>query len=470
MGVNQSTENGGGFFSMGDGDDEVPQMTEEEEEQQTTQSREVHLIVKNLQPLGDGCFQATNDDGYIFLLAERKSSLFAFVAFLASQHARKGYVCLIMESRRLSSLTVLEPLDTLPPEQQQQQGNGAGEDSPGGGGDDDDVEARKGKAKITAPQGDDDAAGVGAADVDLEGQEMHRRPPQQPLIPILPSPFIAGTPGLEGYDHLMGYRRIPVLGDFFVVQKAELDLYRMLAASRIAETFFLRTCKEYLKKCNTIPQIRKLPLEEYIRNNELCPYASSILGKEGNDGDEEGHRRRHQLSNGVPAEGSALSERYTTDRRGTAGRPEATHEDAVRQVLRAFEVFEGSIRASILTDEIIMLFNLVQQLLQATVEAQRVAQKPPDVFQVPYAVLAEIKLHMDEIKNKLTESQTHKSRPFSPEDVSHLYAIPPPQQQQQPPPPPPSNSVVVEVHDPPVVAQPPPPSSTSYPLDPHKVS
>ena len=269
-------------------------------------------------------------------------------------------------------------------------------------------------------------------------------PPASPVttVPLLPSPLVAGGLHPEGYGSLIGHRQMPIHGQFFWVLREELQVYTMLMGTRIIETFFMRYCQEYVTRCDISPEVRSRSLEYYIIRNELCPYDTLLK---------------------VPRK-SENSKRNTSQRNGIV---KTTHEDAARQILRAFKTFEGSVKVSIFTDDIIMLFNVVQRLLQNTLEAPRVCEQPPETYEISYTELSEIKMHMDEIKSKLRESQLHKYCPFKAEDVSHVQSFHP----QTPP------VVVLNIgtpqtpdissSTPPLLS--PPPINTPYPRDPHKM-
>lgn len=378
----------------------------------TGHRRGLHIIVEDMQPLGDACFRATATNGFVYLLTERNSSLFTFVAFLASQKARLGYVHLIMQKRHLASLSKLEPIRIRPQQHleplilQMPKKNAVMEEK------EEEEEEVGNNTTTTAEAGED---------TDLEGQKHETEqqphfqansansltfiPPPAPApanIPLLPSPFITGTPYLEGYDELVAYRKLTIPGDFYWIHPKELELFRLLTTARIGETFFMRMCKEYMVECETSPDTRKMPLEEYVRKNELCPYAifgdNNLLSKK-------------QQPNG-------LHDMTAQKLRKQKVKSKTPPEDAVRQILRAYEVFESSVKASIFTDQLLMLFVSVQKLLQKTIESHEDAETQPASFDVGYADLKEIKVLMDEVKQKLQESQTHKNCPFKPEDVS----------------------------------------------------
>jgi len=371
--------------------------------------RGLHIIVDDMQPLGDACFRAIGTDGFVYLLTERNSSLFTFVAFLASQKARQGYVHLVMQKRHLASLSKLDPI-RIRSQQQQQHLEPLILQMPKKN----EVEE---EGKDANNNNDTEEAGD---DTDLEGQKHETEqqqhfqtssansltfvpPPPPANIPLLPSPFITGTPYLEGYDELVAYRKLTIPGDFYWVHPKELELFRLLTTARIGETFFMRMCKEYMVECETSPKTRKMSLEDYVRKNELCPYA--IFGEDDN------------LLSSSKKQVNGLHD-MTAQKKKKKINPKTPPEDAVRQILRAYEVFESSLKASIFTDQLLMLFVSVQKLLQKTIESHGAVETQTARFDVSYADLKEIKVLMDEVKQKLQESQIHKNRPFKPEDVS----------------------------------------------------
>ncbi len=375
----------------------------------------LHIIVEDMQPLGDACFRATATNGFVYLLTERNSSLFTFVAFLASQKARLGYVHLIMQKRHLASLSKLESIQIRPQQQQQhplilkipkknmveeeeeeEEEEAAGNDTTAEVGDDTDLEGQKHETEQQQPH--------------FQTNSLTFIPPPPPApanIPLLPSPFITGTPYLEGYDELVAYRKLTIPGDFYWIHPKELELFRLLTTARIGETFFMRMCKEYMVECETSPDTRKMPLEEYVRKNELCPYA--IFGA---DNKNLLSKKQQQQPNGLH---DMTAQKLRKQQKIKSKTPP---EDAVRQILRAYEVFESSVKASIFADQLLMLFVSVQKLLQKTIESRGVVETERPSFDVDYADLKEIKILMDEVKQKLQESQTHKNCPFKPEDVS----------------------------------------------------
>ncbi len=402
---------------------EAPPFNSTSENGGNRRRRGLHITVEDMQSLGDACFRATGTDGFVYLLTERNSSLFTFVAFLASQKARQGYVHLVMQKRHLASLSKLEPIQIRPQQQQQHleplilqmpKKNDLEEE-----GEEEEVEAGNNNNNDIGKEGDD---------TDLEGQKHESEqqqhfqtssanssltfvPPPLPApanIPLLPSPFITGTPYLEGYDELVAYRKLTIPGDFYWIHPKELELFRLLTAARIGETFFMRMCKEYMVECETSPKTRTMSLEDYVRKNELCPYA--IFGDDDDD-DDDNLLSKNQV-NGLHNNMKANNQKQKKVQ------PKTPPEDAVRQILRAYEVFESSLKASIFTDQLLMLFVSVQKLLQKTIESHGAAETQTASFDVSYADLKEIKCLMDEVKQKLQKSQTHKNCPFKPEDVS----------------------------------------------------
>ena len=363
----------------------------------------MQITVKDMQPLGDGCFRAVGTDGFVHLLAERSSSLFTFVAYLASQRARQGYEHLIMEKRHLASVSKLELVTNGPPRQirpliLQMPTEGISSTTPAK------------VIKIASKEQNDDIP----IETDLEDQGRgtvaaatlipangltFTAPPEH--IPLLPSPFITGTPHLDGYDNLVAFRKINILGDFFWIRPEELEVFRLLTMSRIGETFFMRMCKEYMLECETSPQTRKMSLEAYVQENELSPYAVFSKPKKLSSSSKSSSSRLKMHENGLEEKKS-----------------QTAPEDAVRQVLRGYEAFEGSIKASIFTDNLLMLFVSIQKLLQNTIEAHDAVKSQTTSFDVSYGDLKEIKLLMDEVKQKLQDSYLHKNCPFKPEDVS----------------------------------------------------
>ena len=436
----------------------------------------MNIIVEDMQPLGDGCFRATGTNGFVYLLAERSSSLFTFVAYLASQRARQGYEHLIMEKRHLASLSKLEQIIISPSASSQplilhlpQTEEAEEEEEPTSSSD------RKKKQQTKDKQKEKDDF---SAEKDLEGQNQHHHhddggeneqiqilsapnaltfmpPPMTPPenIPLLPSPFITGTPHLEGYDELVAFRKINIPGDFFWIRPEELEVFRLLTMSRIGETFFMRMCKEYMLECETSPKTRKMTLEAYVRENELCPYANfRTKGSSSSKNKRVNHLHMH---------GNGLEDDASSPEKEDAIKYKTQPEDAVRQVLRGYEAFEGSIKASIFTDTLLMLFVSIQKLLQNTIESHGAVETQIPNFNISYSVLKEIKLLMDEVKQKLQDSYLHKNCPFKPEDVSS----PPPtinnnnnmvmldmgtphhgsSSQNNPPPPPPSVNTLYQM-------------------------
>ncbi len=359
--------------------------------------RGLHITVEDMQPIGDACFRTIATDGFVYLLTERNSSLFTFVAFLASQKARQGYVRLVMQKRHLASVSKLEPIRIRPQQPL--------------------ILQMPKKNELEEEEEEEEESTEKGEDTDLEGQKHESEqqhfqtssansltfvpppPPAPANIPLLPSPFITGTPYLEGYDELVAYRKLTIPGDFYWIHPKELELFRLLTAARIGETFFMRMCKEYLVECETSPKTRKMSLEDYVRKNELCPYA--VFG-------DDNLLSKNQI-NGLHSNMTSQEQKI---------QPKTPPEDAVRQILRAYEVFESSLKASIFTDQLLMLFVSVQKLLQKTIESHGAVETQTARFDVSYADLKEIKCLMDEVKQKLQKSQTHKNCPFKPEDVS----------------------------------------------------
>lgn len=401
MGVNQSSEED--IFEGGTPNSGTPNV-------RGRRRRGLNLIVKEMKPLGDGCFRAVGIDGFAHLLANRGSSLFTFVAYLESQRARQGYENLIMEKRHLASLCRLEPINEpqaapqmlhLPPEQQKKEKEKT---------EDTDLEGQ--------PDGDDDDDGDDNIEIIENGYDhnvsaatsLTFTPPPLENIPLLASPFITGTPHLGGYDELMAFRKVDIPGEFFWIRGLELELFQLLTKSRIGETFFMRICKEYMLECETSPQIREISLETHIRQNELCPYAEfAAIPKKT--------FRNKSRGNGLLASASSSSSSSSSK-----SHRKVPPEDAVRQVLRAYEAFEGSSKASIFADQLLMVFISVQQLLQNTIESTGAVETQTASFEIKYSVLKEIKTLMDEVKLNLQESYLHKNCPFEPEDVSKVQS------------------------------------------------
>lgn len=375
--------------------------------------RGLNLIVKDMKPLGDGCFRAVGIDGFAHLLANRGSSLFTFVAYLESQRARQGYENLIMEKRHLASLCRLEPINEpraapqmlhLPQQQQQEPKKKEKEKT-----EDTDLEGQPDDAEAEA-DGDDNIEIIeNGYDHNVSAAtSLTFTPPPLENIPLLASPFITGTPHLGGYDELMAFRKVDIPGEFFWIRGLELELFQLLTKSRIGETFFMRICKEYMLECETSPQTREISLETHIRQNELCPYAEfAAIPKKT-------FRNKNRVNGLVAAAGSSSS--------SSKGQRKVPPEDAVRQVLRGYEAFEGSSKASIFTDQLLMVFISVQKLLQNTIESRDAVETQTTSFEIKYSVLKEIKTLMDEVKLNLQESYLHKNCPFEPEDVSKVQS------------------------------------------------
>jgi len=372
--------------------------------------RGLNLIVKDMKPLGDGCFRAVGMNGFVHLLANRGSSLFTFVAYLESQRARQGYENLIMEKRHLASLCRLEPINEpraapqmlhLPSEEQKKEKDKTEDTDLEGQPSDDDEDDEDEDANIEILENGYDH-NVSAA------TSLTFTPPPLENIPLLASPFITGTPHLGGYDELMAFRKVEIPGEFFWIRGLELELFQLLTKSRIGETFFMRICKEYMLECETSPQTREISLETHIRQNELCPYAEFATIPKKTFGNK-------NRGNGLAASSSSSSS-------SSKSRRKVTPEDAVRQVLRGYEAFEGSSKASIFTDQLLMVFISVQKLLQNTIESHNAVETQTASFEIKYAVLKEIKTLMDEVKLNLQDSYLHKNCPFEPEDVSKVQS------------------------------------------------